>query len=85
MKEATILLTPFFDYPPQIRKVIYTSNAIESLNASLRKLTKTRRSFPTDESVLKVLYLALYRIGKKWTMPIRGRKQAMSRFMILFG
>ena len=81
MKEATILLTPFFDYPPQIRKVIYTTNAIESLNTSLRKLTKTRRSFPTDESVLKVLY----QIGKKWTMPIRGRKQAMSQFMILFG
>ncbi|BEE04654.1 hypothetical protein VAWG002_18500 [Aeromonas veronii] len=50
----------FFDYSPQIRKVIYTSNAIESLNASLRKVTKTRRSFPTDESVMKVLYLALH-------------------------
>ena len=74
----------FFDYPPQIRKVIYTTNAIESLNASLRKVTKTRRSFPTDESVMKILYLALHQISKKWTMPIRDWKQAMSQFMILF-
>ncbi len=78
-------LSVFFDYPPQIRKVIYTTNAIESLNASLRKVTKTRRSFPTDESVMKVLYLVLHQIGKKWTMPIRDWKQAMSQFMILFG
>lgn len=78
-------LSVFFDYPPQIRKVIYTTNAIESLNASLRKVTKTRRSFPNDESVVKVLYLALHEISKKWTMPIRDWKQAMSQFMILFG
>lgn len=78
-------LCVFFDYPPQIRKVIYTTNAIESLNASLRKVTKTRRSFPTDESVMKVLYLALHQIAKKWTMPIRDWKQAMTQFMILFG
>ncbi len=77
-------LTPFFDYPPPIRKVIYTTNAIESLNASLRKVTKNRRSFPTDESVMKVLYLALHQISKKWTMPIRDWKQAMGQFMILF-
>ena len=75
----------FFDYPPQIRKVIYTTNAIESLNASLRKVTKTRRSFSTDESVMKVLYLALHQIAKKWTMPIRDWKRAMTQFMILFG
>jgi transposase-like protein len=78
-------LCVFFDYPPQIRKVIYTTNAIESVNASLRKVTKTRRSFPTDKSVMKVLYLALHQIAKKWTMPIRDWKQAMSQFMILFG
>ena len=77
-------LSVFFDYPPQIRKVIYTTNAIESLNASLRKVTKTRRSFPTDESVMKILYLALHQISKKGTMPIRDWKQAMSQFMILF-
>ncbi len=78
-------LSVFFDYPPQIRKVIYTTNAIESLNASLRKVTKTRRSFPTDESVMKILYLALHQISRKWTIPIRDWKQAMSQFMILFG
>lgn len=78
-------LSVFFDYPPQIRKVIYTTNAIESLNASLRKVTKTRKSFPNDESVMKLLYLALHDISQKWTMPIRDWKQAMSQFMILFG
>ncbi|WP_286241209.1 IS256 family transposase [Neptuniibacter halophilus] len=77
-------LSVFFDYPPQIRKVIYTTNAIESVNASLRKVTKTRRSFPNDKSVMKILYLALHQIAKKWTMPIRDWKQAMSQFMILF-
>ena len=78
-------LTPFFDYPPPIRKVIYTTNAIESLNASLRKVTKNRWSFPTDEPVMKVLYLALHQLSKKWTMPIRDWKQAMGQFIILFG
>jgi len=78
-------LSVFFDYPPPIRKVIYTTNAIESLNASLRKVTKTRRSFPNDEAVMKALYLALHEIAKKWTMPIRDWKQAMSQFMILYG
>ncbi len=77
-------LSVFFDYPPEIRKVIYTTNAIESLNASLRKITKTRRSFPTDESVMKILYLALHQISKKWTMPIRDWKAAMSQFMIMY-
>ena len=77
-------LSVFFDYPPEIRKVIYTTNAIESLNASLRKITKTRRSFPTDDSVMKILYLALHQISKKWTMPIRDWKTAMSQFMIMY-
>jgi len=65
-------LCVFFDYPTEIRKAIYTNNAIESLNASLRKITKTRRSFPNDEAVMKVLYLALHQASKKWTMPIRN-------------
>ncbi len=76
-------LSVFFDNPPEIRKVIYTTNAIESLNATLRKITKTRRSFPTDDSVMKILYLALHQISKKWTMPIRDWKAAMSQFMIM--
>ena len=58
-------LTPFFAYPAPIRQVIYTTNAIESLNASLRKVTKNRRSFPNDESAVKVLYLTLHEIAKK--------------------
>lgn len=75
---------PFFAYPADIRKVIYTTNAIESLNMSLRKVTKNRGSFPTDEAMLKLLYLALKNIAKKWTLPIRDWKAAMNRFTVLF-
>jgi putative transposase len=77
-------VTPFFAYPAEIRKVIYTTNAIESINMSLRKVTKTRGSFPNDEAMFKLLYLALNNIAKKWTMPIRDWKAAMNRFSILF-
>ena len=77
-------IIPFFDYPPEIRKVIYTTNAIESVNMSLRKITKNRGSFPTDESLLKLFYLALNNISKKWTMPIRDWKAALNRFSIQF-
>jgi len=75
---------PFFAYPADIRKVIYTTNAIESLNMSLRKVTKNRGSFPNDEAMFKLLYLALRNIAKKWTLPIRDWKAAMNRFSILF-
>ena len=78
-------LSVFFDYPPEIRKVIYTTNAIESLNASLRQVTKTRRSFPNDDAILKLLYLALHQIAKKWTMPIMDWKPAMKQFIIMYG
>lgn len=77
-------LTTFFDYPPEIRKVIYTTNAIESLNSSLRKVTKNRGSFPNEESVFKILYLALRNASKKWKMPIRDWNQAMNHLAILF-
>jgi len=77
-------ITPFFDYPPEIRKVIYTTNAIESINMSLRKIIKTRSSFPTDEAVSKLFYLALNNISKKWTMPLRDWKGALNRFTIQF-
>ena len=77
-------LTPFFDYPPEIRKVIYTTNAIESVNMSLRKLTKNRGSLPSDEALLKLFYLALRNISQKWTMPIRDWKAALTRFTIQF-
>ena len=78
-------LTPFFDYPPEIRRVIYTTNAIESLNMSLRKITKNRGSFPSDEALLKLFYLAQQNISRKWTMPIRDWKAALNRFTIQFG
>ncbi len=77
-------IIPFFAYPPEIRKVIYTTNAIESLNMSLRKVTKTRGSFPNDAAMFKLLYLALNNIAKKWTMPIRDWRAALNRFTILF-
>ena len=75
---------PFFAYAPEIRRVIYTTNAIESVNYSLRRLTKTRGSFPTDEAAIKLLYLGLRNISQRWTMPIQNWKQAMSQLMIRF-
>lgn len=78
-------LIPFFAYPADIRKVIYTTNAVESLNMSLRKVIKTRGSFPTEEAAIKLLYLGLTHIAKKWTMPIQDWKAALQRFAILHG
>jgi putative transposase len=75
---------PFFAHPPEIRKIIYTTNAIESLNMSLRKVTKARGSFPNDEAVSKLLYLALRNIAKKWTMPVHAWKDALNRFAIIY-
>ena len=80
-----IRITPFFDYPADIRRAIYTTNAIESLNMTLRKVIKNNRMFPFDEAVYKLLYLAIERIAQKWTMPIHNWKPAMNRFMIEFG
>ncbi len=77
-------LTPFFAYPDDIRRAIYTTNAIESVNMSLRKVIKNKRVFPSDEAALKQLYLALNNISKKWTMPIKNWKEAMSCFIIMF-
>jgi putative transposase len=77
-------IIPFFAYPPEIMKVIYTTNLIESLNMSLRKVTKNHGSFPNDEAMFKLLYLALNNITKKWKKPIINWKAAMARFSILF-
>ncbi len=77
-------IVPFFEYPPEIRRIIYTTNAIESVNMSLRKVTKSRGSFPSDEALLKLFYLALNNISKKWTMPLRDWKAALTRFTIQF-
>jgi len=77
-------IIPFFAFPADIRKAIYTTNAIESMNMTLRKVLRNHRSFPTDESVMKVIYLAIQNISKKWTMPIRDWKSALNRFAIEF-
>jgi len=77
-------IIPFFAFPPDIRRAIYTTNAIESLNRTLRKIIKNRQAFPTDEAILKILYLALNNASKKWTMPIRNWKPALNQFAIAF-
>lgn len=77
-------LITIFDYPADIRKAIYTTNAIESLNSVIRKSIKTRKLFPNDAAALKVIYLATDAASKKWTMPIRHWKAALNRFMIEF-
>jgi putative transposase len=76
---------PFFAFPDEIRKAIYTTNAIASMNITLRKVLKNHRAFPTDESAMKVVYLAIHNIAKKWTMPIKNWKPALNRFVIEFG
>jgi transposase-like protein len=78
-------LTVFFDSPPAIRRAVYTTNAIESLNDSLRKVLKGRSAFPNDESIIKVLYMGLQHVAKKWTQPIPEWKAALNQFVILFG
>ena len=77
-------LTTIYDYPADIRKVIYTTNAIESLNSVIRKSVKTRKVFPSDDAALKVVFLAIEAASKKWTMPIRNWKPALNRFIIEF-
>jgi putative transposase len=74
---------PFFAFPPEIRKVIYTTNAVESLNMSLRKIIKTRGSFPNEEAALRLLYLALRNHSKKWSF-VQGWREALNRFQILW-
>ena len=86
-------IIPFFAYAPEIRKIIYapkevplgdTTNAIESVNYSVRKLIKNRASFPTEEAAIKLIYLGLRNIAKRWTMPIQNWKPALSQLMIRF-
>lgn len=77
-------LTTFFDYPPEIRRVIYTTNAIESIQAQLRKVTKKHGAFPTPDAVRKVLYLALLKASERWTMPIRDWPSALYHFSLAF-
>ncbi|MGH8454913.1 MAG: IS256 family transposase [Nevskiales bacterium] len=76
---------PFFAYPPEVRRIIYTTNAIESLHMRLRKIVKNRGHFPSDEAATKLLFLALRNITKDWNMPQRTWKEAANQFAILFG
>jgi len=78
-------LCEFFKYGPDIRKAIYTTNAIESLNFQLRKITKNRSTFVNDDAIFKIMYLAIRNASKKWTMPIKDWKQALNQFAIEFG
>jgi transposase-like protein len=77
-------LNTLFNYPEDIRRAIYTTNAIESLNSVIRKAVKKRKLFPSDDSAKKVVYLAIQQASKKWTMPIRNWKAALNRFIIEF-
>jgi len=77
-------LTPFFDYPPELRRVMYTTNAVEALNAQLRKVTKKRGAFPTPDSVRKVMYLALQRASRKWTRPVHDWPTALNHLALVF-
>lgn len=77
-------LTVFLDFPVEIRKIIYTTNLIENLNGKIRKYTKNKLSFPTDEAVKKSVYLAIGQVTKKWTMPIRNWGVILSQFMAIF-
>jgi len=83
-KENWDRVTPFFDFPPEVRRVMYTTNAVESLHMSLRKIIKTRGSFPSEEAALKLLYLALRNVSAKWE-AVQHWKQAMNHFQMLWG
>ncbi|MDC7231851.1 MAG: transposase, partial [Spirochaetales bacterium] len=75
-------LITLFDYPDEIRRIIYTTNAIESVNSVIRKSIKNRKIFPNDGSALKIIYLAIEQASRKWSMPLRNWKPAMNRFAI---
>lgn len=77
-------ITPFLQFPKEIRKVIYTTNIVESLNNTLRKAFRNRGHFPTEDGLMKVLYLAIRNVSKKWNMPIQNWKQALNRFAIMY-
>jgi transposase-like protein len=77
-------ITAMFEFPPEIRKAIYTTNAIESVNSAIRKFTRNRKQYPSADSAVKLIYLAISEASRKWTMPIKGWKQALNHFAILF-
>ena len=77
-------ISPMFAFPQEIRRAVYTTNVIESLNFSLRKITKTRAAFPNEDAALKLLWLGLQNAAKKWTMPIQNWSLAMNQMAIIF-
>ena len=83
-REQWARVIPFFAFPPEIRKVIYTTNAVESLHMSLRKIIKTRASFPSEESAIKLLYLALRKASANW-QTVQDWRLALNQFEILWG
>jgi putative transposase len=83
-RRAWTHVIPFFAFPPEVRRAIYTTNALESVHAQLRKIIKTRGHFPTDEAATKLLWLALRNITRRWTMPVRPWREAMSQFALLY-
>lgn len=83
-KENWARVVPFFEFPAEVRKVIYTTNAVESLHMSLRKIIKTRGSFPSEEAAIKLIYLALRNVIQKWD-TVQGWKQALNHFQMLWG
>jgi len=78
-------LTTYFEYPYPIRRIIYTTNIIEGYHRQLRKVTKTKTTYPTDDAVRKIIYLATDRIMKKWTMPIQNWKNCFAQIVVYFG
>ena len=77
-------IVTLFDFPPAIRKAIYTTNVIESVNSVIRKFTRNRKIYPNEESALKLIYMTIHEASKKWTMPIHHWKQALNHFAILY-
>ena len=77
-------LKTFFKFPAEVKRLIYTTNAVESLHRQFRKVTKTKSVFPSDQALLKMLFLASREISKKWTLPVRGWKEAISYFGIAY-
>jgi len=77
-------LTAYFDYPQEIRSLIYTTNPIESLNSTIRKYTRSKTVFPDDQSAMKAVFLAVSNVQRKWTMPVRNWGQIVNQFYINF-
>ncbi len=83
-RRAWTHVIPFFAFAPEIRRVVYTTNALESVHARLRKIIKTRGHFPSDDAATKLIWLALRNLTRRWTMPIRPWREAMSQFAVLY-